>query len=197
MGKVTHFDIAGLIRQYDLQYFVETGTGQGESLAAIIEYPFRAYYSCDWDEIMIIGSRYRMRDYPDVHIAHARSTEFLETLLSWLPRERPILFWLDAHFPGTAERDHNLRLPLATELDTIMRLRPEGRDVIAIDDLAIYIDGEFGLPLLEELRPWCPVNRDIDFVHAALGGTHRIECSDDDGGYLLAVPSQPRRPDER
>ena len=189
MGFVTHFDIAELTERFGLLYFVETGTGQAESLTAVTaQHPFRAYHSCDWDEIMVRGSRYRMQDDPRVTIAHARSTEFLEALLAWLPRCSPILFWLDAHFPFTNQASGELILPLASELEIITRLRPDGRDVIAIDDLAIYADGPFREPLVEGLRPWCPTERGIGFVYEAIGASHYIECHYDDGGYILATP---------
>lgn len=189
MGFVTHFDIAELTERFGLEYFVETGTGQAESLTAVTaQHPFRAYHSCDWDEIMVRGSRYRMQDDPRVTIAHARSTEFLEALLSWLPRCSPVLFWLDAHFPWTNRPDSNLILPLAQELAIIARMRPEGRDVIAIDDLAIYADGPFHEPLVDELRQYCPAERGIGFIYEAIGTTHYIECHYDDGGYILATP---------
>ena len=191
MGKATRFDIADLTKRYGLQYFVETGTGQAESLTEVVErHPFRGYYSCDWDEIMIMGSRYRLRDHPDVHIAHARSTDFLETLLLWLPRSSPVLFWLDAHFPGNSVRDDGLRLPLASELGIIARLRPEGRDVIMVDDLAIYLDGSFDVPLPDELRQWCPKERDIGFVFETLGNTHNVAWYYDGGGYIIATPNE-------
>ncbi|HEY4153523.1 MAG TPA: hypothetical protein VGM38_09400 [Pseudolysinimonas sp.] len=191
MGTVTHFDIGQLTELYDLHYFVETGVGQAVSLAEVVEnHFFRAYYSCDWDEIMVRASRHRMADNPCVHIEHARSADFLSSLLEHLPRSSPILFWLDAHFPMTNKADDGLVLPLASELDIIARLRPEGRDVIAIDDLAIYTDGPFQTPLIEGLRPWCPEERGIRFVHEAIGKTHHIELSYDDGGYILATPSE-------
>jgi hypothetical protein len=129
-----------------------------------------------------------MQDDPRVTIAHARSTEFLAALLSWLPRCSPVLFWLDAHFPWTNRPDSNLILPLAQELAIIARMRPEGRDVIAIDDLAIYADGPFREPLVDELRQYCPTDRGIGFVYDTLGATHYIECHYDDGGYILATP---------
>lgn len=189
MGFVTHFDIADLTKRFGLLYFVETGTGQAESLTAVTaQHPFRAYHSCDWDEIMVRGSRYRMQGDPRVTIAHARSTEFLEALLGWLPRHSPILFWLDAHFPWTNRPDADLILPLAQELAIIARLRPEGRDVIAIDDLCIYADGPFREPLVDDLRQYCPPERGIGFVYEAIGATHHIECHYDDGGYILATP---------
>jgi hypothetical protein len=191
MGTARHFDIAKLTELYDLHYFVETGVGQAVSLAEVVEnHFFRAYYSCDWDEIMVRSSRHRMAGHPYVHIEHARSTEFLESLLLYLPQTSPILFWLDAHFPLTNSGSPDLVLPLASELEVIARLRPDGLDVIAIDDLAIYTEGPFETPLIEELRPWCPEERNIDFVKKTLGKTHKIECLYEDGGYILATPGE-------
>jgi len=46
--------------------------------------------------------------------------------------------------------------------------------VIAIDDLAIYVDGQFDLPLSDEIRPWCPAERNIGFAsYQALKLTRR------------------------
>lgn len=190
MGNISHFDIDLLKKRFGLEYFVETGVGKALSLVHVVNnYPFRGYYSCDWDELQVRGARYCLRDSPDVQIAHARSTEFLETLLSWLPKDKPILFWLDAHFPDWCDPDDPpLYLPLANELKIIARLRPEGKDVVAIDDLAIYLDGQYDVPLDPQVRPWCPEDRNIDFVHEAIGGTHDIRCLSADGGYILATP---------
>jgi hypothetical protein len=189
MGCISRLDIAALIKQYDLQYFVETGVGQAISLVHMVNFfPMRAYYSCDYDEVIVRAAQWSLQKAPDVHIVHARSKEFLETLLSWLPQQ-PILFWLDAHFAAWANSDdRRLYLPLADELSVIRRLRPEGRDVIVMDDAAIYVDGPFQIPLDPGMRPTCPEERDIDFVHETLDGTHHIKVLYSDGGYVLATP---------
>ena len=199
MGCISHFDIGALIKAHDLQYFVETGVGQATSLVYMRNFfPLRGYFSCDWDEIQVRAAQYALREAGDVQIVHAKSTDFLEALLSQLPKDQPILFWLDAHFADWCDTDRvNMYLPLADELAIIRRLRPEGRDVVAMDDAAIYVEGDFQIPLSPKVRPWCPEERNIDFVHEALGETHDIRLLYADGGYVLATPARPRHPADR
>lgn len=190
MGHISRFDITDLTVRYGLQYFVETGVGQCESLFHVARnHPFVAYYSCDWDEIMVRGSRWRLRDDPRVLIIHARSTNFLQMVLGWMPASMPCFFWLDAHFPGTGHPDEKLRLPLQDELEIIANMRREGRDVIAIDDLRLFDQGPFEEPLQDDLREWAAAEKGIGFVYDTLARTHDIACFYDGGGYVLATPS--------
>src|SRR5207244_971424 len=81
---------------------------------------------------------------PRVNLFAGPSPDVLRQLLGQIPM--PIVFWLDAHYPGAhhnaltydAVSEQYLRLPLEHELAVIKELRGGQRDVILIDDLRIY-----------------------------------------------------------
>jgi hypothetical protein len=190
MGHISNFDVDHLIEAHGLTYFVETGTGQASSLCHMVNYfPMQVYCSCEFDENLYKAAQYCLRDALNVHIAHARSVDFLGNLLRYLPPDRPILFWLDAHFPDFVPADAtSLYLPLADELRIIAELRPHRQDVIAIDDMCIYVDGDFARPLPDWLRQYCPETRGMGFIEQAFGSTHDMALRHEEGGLLLLTP---------
>ena len=62
-----------------------------------------------------------------------------------------ILFYLDAHFPGEVSNGFNYRnnihdetsFPLINELNLIKQIRPTSQDIIIIDDLCLFENGDF------------------------------------------------------
>jgi len=180
---------------------VETGTGDGCSLDGTLRaWDFKALYSCDIDPKILAISKKLFADHAKVHIEHAASADFLRHLLPTLPLDAPILFWLDAHFPGcysgaqlSAEPDMNLRFPLEEELEIIAATRPLGQDVITCDDLRLYVDGPYGHgPLIARELETCPEVRNIDFVYDIMGETHHIATSVKDDGYIILTPRRPK-----
>lgn len=148
---------------------------------------------------LVADARIRFRDDPRVHVFSERSDTFLKWMCDTLPHNEPIMFWLDAHFPGADygirgyadERDREVRLPLERELSIIAKRRPLGRDVVVCDDLRIYVDGAFqhgNLPA--DLRPLCPADRSIDFAHRIMGATHDVKELYEHEGYLLLTPKE-------
>jgi hypothetical protein len=210
MGTIAHFDLFDLYTSFGIRHFVETGTGSGEAIRHLIDNPiddwhsepvFRTLLSCEIDFAMAdkVRDRFRHKD-PRVRIFNEKSGEFLDWVCNILPYDEPILFWLDAHFPGADqgfggnagfgdEQNVQVRLPLRRELDTIKLRRPAAKDVIVCDDLRIYTDGPFqsgNVP--PDVRSFCPKERDIGFVHEIMGGTHNIEELYEHEGYILITP---------
>lgn len=196
MGSIARFDLTDLMSKYGVTRFVETGTGTGEGLAHAAKYPFKGVWSCECEIGLAREAGKRFRHDQRVHIAVSDSVEFLETTEAFASGE-PALFWLDAHFPGAdyglkpydSVSNIDTRLPLERELATIARCRPKGKDVIVCDDLRIYMDGPFqhqNLPA--DLRPLCPSDRDPEFLHEIMGGTHDIEFIFAHEGYVLMTP---------
>lgn len=201
MGTIARFDLSDLIPRWGLKHFVETGTGRGDSLAyaASVTPGFIALRSCELEPRLSAESAQRFRGDRRVRVFTERSSTFLRWACQMLPADEPILFFLDAHFPGADyglrgyadESDDGTRLPLAEELRLIAKHRPLARDVVAVDDLRIYLDGPFqhgNLPA--ELRPLCPKRRGVDFVHAAMGATHDVALLYEHEGYLLLTPKE-------
>ena len=197
MGGIWRLDIPGTVRRYATDYFVETGTGNGSSLHfAGKDCSFKKLYSIDIDPKVLEGVE-RLVDGDDHYrIMLGSSVEMLPHVFDEIPITSPILFWLDAHFPGcysgaglASAADDRLRLPLEDELELIAHQRPLAQDVIIIDDLRIYIDGPFvNGPLPPRDLAACPTQRNIDFVHDIFGDTHHIEFSYDDDGYAVLTP---------
>jgi hypothetical protein len=196
MGTIARFDLPDLMQRYGLTCFVETGTGTGDGLAHAAKFPFVKLRSCEY-EIGLVKQLYKRFPIDDrIHFLCSDSVWFLERSGACNAKE-PILFWLDAHFPGADyglkpyghETNTDTRLPLERELKAIGLRRPKGQDVIICDDLRIYMDGPFqhgNLPA--DLRSLCPAERNIDFVHQIMGTTHDIELLFEHEGYIVMTP---------
>lgn len=198
MGNVARFDLGEFIQVYGLTYFIETGCGDGNSLAyaASIRPAFVALRSCDIEPSLVRKVEHRFAADDRVRVTTERSSTFLRWVCKLLPVDQPAFFWLDAHFPGADsglhgyadEADEATRLPLAEELQIIAKYR-NGCDVIAVDDLRIYMDGPFGSGNLPaNVRPACPTQRGIDFVHNIIGQSHTVTSLFEHEGYLLLLP---------
>ena len=143
-------------------------------------------------------ARERFASDPRVRILNEASESALARVLPTIGRDRPILFWLDAHFPGADfglagygdERNPDLRLPLERELDLIARLRRPCRDVILVDDLRIYEDGPFEMGNVPEFAQTLPPDRrNIDFIaRGPLTATHEVQKLYQHTGYALILP---------
>lgn len=203
MGTIARFDLADLHRRFGVRHFVETGTGKGDSLAhAETQLLFRTLLSCEIDMGMADNAMARFENEPRVRIFNEKSLEFLDWVSCILPHDESILFWLDAHFPGADqgfggqagfgdEKDESIRLPLENELKIIGWNRPNSRDVIICDDLRIYTDGPFqsgNVPA--DVRPFCPKERNIDFVHRLMDATHDVQELYEHEGYILITPKE-------
>jgi hypothetical protein len=211
MGTITRFDLVDLHERFKVWHFVETGTGAGDGIAHVLNVQarrkheshtspvFNVIRSCEIDFDVACVARRRFEDERRVEVFNMESDEFLPLACRMLPPDEPILFWLDAHFPGAdhggkawdAEPSEGLRLPLKYELEAISEHRSECRDVIICDDLRIYRDGPYrhgNLP--EHLRPLCPVERNVDFAYDLFDATHDIRELYDDEGYLLLTPKE-------
>jgi hypothetical protein len=198
MGAVSRFDLGEFVQTYGLAYFIETGTGSGDSLAhaAGIKPAFKALRSCEIEQNLAKAAGQRFLSDHRVCVFTDRSSNFLRWACRMLPADEPAFFWLDAHFPGADyglrgyadESDDTTRLPLAEELAIIARHRT-GHDIVAVDDLRIFVDGPYGSGNLpDELRPACPKRRDIDFVHDIMGLSHTVTPLFEHEGYILLMP---------
>ncbi|HXS23837.1 MAG TPA: hypothetical protein VN719_06395 [Gemmatimonadales bacterium] len=199
MGNLAHFDLTALIERHGLHHFVETGTGQGQGLLHAARFNFRTLRSCDIEPSLAHTVSRHIASDSRISVVTEQSPVFLRWACRLLPRDEPILFWLDAHFPGAdygirgygGEPDEGTRLPLPQELALIANLRPEGRDVILIDDLRIWLDAPFASGNLPaDVRPFCPRKRDASFFAEKLGATHDVSFDYANEGYVTALPKE-------
>lgn len=197
MGSITRFDLTTLIREHGLKAFIETGTGTGASIQHARGFPFDIIGTCECEHDLARDAMRNFRHDSRIEVFQQDSVTFLHMACRLMNQSYPILFWLDAHFPGAdyglrtyaAEEDADRRLPMERELEQIITWRRRNRDVIICDDLRIYEDGPYAhgnLPT--DLRHLCPADRNIDFVFQLMGQTHHIERLYEHEGYLLMTP---------
>lgn len=190
MGVIYFFNLNDFINRYKLNVFIESGTGDGDGIQYATTFPFKKIYSIEY--VGEVAKRARDR-FPDerVRIIDGDSSTWLRRFLPLLEGDR-ILFWLDAHFPGLDHTKENklmdvsndINTPLENELRAIKSSRSYNEDVIIIDDLRIYIDGDYelGNHLLG------PTVGNIDFVYELFSETHTIEICNSHTGYLILLP---------
>lgn len=156
MGNpLNKIDINQLCNFYDTKTYVETGTGEGNSLAVMLEVKaIDKLYTVDIDPDMLSQASNRLGCTDRVMYACNNSFDFLEDLLENDLKDRDsVLFFLDAHFPFADFKKmtyqesinfyKNQAIPLKDELELISKHRPKKNDIIVLDDLRIYKDGPY------------------------------------------------------
>lgn len=135
-------------KQFGLRSFVETGTFLGDTVAAL-EDVFQVIHTIELSPELSRQARQRFAEKPHIHVVEGDAGTRLTEILPSLPG--PCLFWLDAHYSAGFTARAGQDTPIKQELSSIAKLRPEGRDVILIDDARCF-DGQNGYPTLAELR---------------------------------------------
>lgn len=193
MGQINHpVSISNLIDKFDIKNFVETGTGDGTSMEIVLKQSkIKNAYGIELDEGRCQSVSERNQDRLEMYCGY--SHEQLPQLVEQLNSD-PTLFWLDCHFPGSdydglpydSEPDPVKRIPLETELNILKEKRDLSNDIIMIDDLRIYKDGEY------ENGNWdmrkTIGGEDADFIDQIIGDTHLIIEHCMDQGYIIAFP---------
>ena len=179
MGTLRDFDLA----DYNCDVYVETGTGAGGTLSKATPH-FKKCYSVDMDLGCVNSAKNR---FPTATIAHNLSTRALE---QWLRDElastETVLFFLDAHFPGSDyhgkpyDVSAENAVPLEQELRLIKKYRPNAKDIIICDDARIYTIAEFEHGNTE----WLQVPGGYQFVYDIFpDATVRLTLSEE--GYII------------
>jgi tRNA splicing endonuclease len=195
MGSILHHDIDKYIKNYEINLFIETGTGLGNSFQHAQKFDFKKLFTIEMvDELYLFSSTNLKKD--NSFFIHAESKDGLRNVISQIDTSDKILFWLDAHFPGADFGlsnyhdivDTKLRIPLEEELKTIVEKRDCSKDVFIIDDLRIYEDGPFedGVWVERELLG----GEGIDFIFEIFSTTHQIYRDYRDQGYIIVTPKK-------
>ena len=200
MGTLRFFNLQSLMESYGCRTLFETGTGIGDGVHYASVYHFERIWSVEIHPDIAATARERFEGDERIRILNETSEHALATILPTVDPATPILFWLDAHFPGADfglatykdERDADRRLPLERELALVARLRRPCRDVILVDDLRIYEDGPWELgPMPEFAQTLPPERRNLDFVtRGPWPATHEIRRFHEGTGYLAIAPLQ-------
>jgi hypothetical protein len=201
MGDIRMFDINQLIEKFNLKAFVETGTFHGEAVEFMKD-KFKEIHSIEINKELALECTTKFRDLKHIHIHNGNSYECLPNILNQINTN--ILFWLDAHFPGADahkaayDEEVNLekRLPLENELDIISKRQNKFKDVIVIDDLWLYEDGdwEWGTFDNHAIKHNMNVTRNTligknsDFIYPLFKDTHDFKKLTKHQGYLIFYP---------
>ena len=212
MGTLKKHNLQELRHEYDLINYVETGTGEGECLEYAMRFPFEKFYSVEiYDQIYdrnvekfeTLSQTYRR----ECILFHGSSREKLPEIISDL--DGPTLFFLDAHFPGAdfryerydAEENEDIRVPLKSELEVILKNRDASADVFIIDDLWLYEEGQYEAGSLSShlekhfpgqgyTREKLAGNQTSKFIYDLFSKTHKITKDSRDQGYLILTPNR-------
>ena len=146
MGDLNYFDLNKYIESHKVVNFIETGLGGGAGLSYARRFPFKRLFSIEYIESIYTAGKEIFSEDPRVTILLGTSVEQLPNILKELPQEEPILFWLDAHYPGADYKlgthkdfyEKRIKFPLIEELDIITLNRPLHNDIIICDDYRIY-----------------------------------------------------------
>jgi hypothetical protein len=192
----------GTLRKYELKtancrVFFETGTGLGHSLLhAFDNGNFDLLYSSEIHNATANRAKERFKKNKNVEILNMTSLVALKNILINISPETPILFFLDAHFPGEVEDGFSYSsnvpsgtsMPLKDELELIATFRSNSRDVIIIDDLKLYEDGPFDNgSIAKGFANISESHRSLEFIKD-LYPEKNIHRNYQDDGYLIIQP---------
>jgi len=125
--------------------FIETGTGNAETLVHALREPYREVYSIDVNMDLLAEAQRRLGADPRLHLRLGSSAEILPTILD---PEKATVFWLDAHYSFGRHSLNQLsdraladvfgECPLMGELAAIKAVNWRVPPVILIDDAICF-----------------------------------------------------------
>lgn len=201
MGDLRIFDIEEIKTKFNLNVFVETGTLHGDTIEWL--YPsFEELHSIELDTELYEKAALRFNGNTKVKIHHGNSTDVLKKILPDI--KKSALFWLDAHFPGADvhkvsydnEKNEDIRVPLYHEIQEIVKRQNTYNDVVIIDDLWLYEDGNYEWGTFDGHAQRCNfqvtrfelVSKDSSFLYEAFKETHNVQKINNHQGYLVFTP---------
>jgi hypothetical protein len=176
MGAI-HFSIdpalaALLAKRLEIGVFIETGTFQGDSVAAVRP-TFQELHTCELSPELHAAATQRFADDPAVHCHRGSSPERLRALAA-IHARHPVMYWLDAHWcSATHTAGQESQCPLLEELEAIAPLHPES--IVWIDD-ARYFMSPPTAPL--EARGWPTFQQVIDRLQSLSARHHLVFAND-------------------
>ena len=193
MGAIYQYNIFEYIQTYNLENYIETGTGIGDCLRHALQFDFKKLKSVEiYPQVYNIIKNEFLDSRVELFLGN--SYELIGQMVKNL--EGNTLFFLDAHFPGadshfetyTSTKDYDTRLPLEREVHTLNSVRDLSNDVIIIDDLRIYEDNNYSEGNWD-LRLQAGGNG-IQFIYDVFEKTHQIEKDLRSQGFLIITPKK-------
>lgn len=158
--------LARLLRRHRLDYFVETGTHLGDTIAYLGPM-FAKGWTVEIDDDLHRRAVERFAYDDHIVVLHGDSAQILPTILRDLPG--PALFWLDGHFSGEGTGRGDTDTPVNAELAAILAdRRPH---VIVIDDVREFGTGDY--PTLAQVKSMVPRSHLVDVTNDMLTVTPR------------------------
>jgi len=200
MGELVIFDLNPYISEYNCKTYVETGTGMGVCLGHASKFNFDNFYSIELDGELVEAAN---RNFPqeNINIIHNYSSKGLEELVPTLPKNTPVLFFLDAHFPGAdfhkISYEESIRefkeeaFPLLNEIKIIKKHRDISKDVFIIDDWKLYDDTlNYEMPgwAYKSLQEELGLVTNSSQIIGEFELTHNCEVKLQHQGFLFATP---------
>lgn len=125
-----------IIRQYakslDIKTFIETGTADGGTVAALLD-TFETIITIELDDYLFTKALTRFAINKNVVCVNGDSGQWLTEFMKIKPIE-PIIFWLDGHYCGGARGD--IDTPIRAEL--LAAVKAPAGSVILIDDARLF-----------------------------------------------------------
>ncbi len=126
---------------------IETGTYLGDSTEVLSGF-FEHVVSIEKDKKLANNAVNRFIGKENIKVHLGNSAEILGNIM--LKNERPVLFWLDAHFSGGVTAGKDYPCPLLDELAIISKLREADNTIVLIDDARDLI-GSGGWPTIDQV----------------------------------------------
>ena len=177
MGAV-HFSLderllGSLLRELNLEWFVETGTFRGDTLEMALRFPFRQWHSVELSPDYFAAAQKRFAGRENVRLHLGASPEALRALQPAFA-DRATLFWLDAHW-CVAEKTagEQSQSPLLEELRAVQQLNENS--VLLIDDARLYLCAP---PRPHRAGDWPSFQQVLDALRALSAGHDVSVCND-------------------
>jgi hypothetical protein len=157
-----------------LDAFVETGTFEGDTVAQIVN-RFREVHTIEIASDRAAAAAQRFRGDQSVHVHHGDSAAVLLSLRETL-RDRPVVYWLDAHYcdPGDASTTSQTSgCALLGELEAIGPLNAQS--VVLIDDARYFLCAP---PTSERGEEWPRLQQVLSGLNALSSGHEPVVIND-------------------
>ncbi len=198
MGTLSRIGLRDLVHAHDLNTLVETGTGHGHSVISALQVPeLRVIHSIEVDHETWHRNTVVFSNEPRVSIHRGESAALLPKIIEGLAPASRVLWFLDAHFPGSGRLEPlpmklkgsaQQTAPVEPEVAMILGHRKASTawDVFVVDDLCLFEPGEFEHDA-HDLRLMLDLGG-LGWLEEVIGDTHTFTRVMRDGGYLIARP---------
>ncbi|MDO8604208.1 MAG: glycosyltransferase [bacterium] len=133
--------------KYSLDTLIETGTYQGDMVAAMAKH-FNSIYSTELSVPLYERAKNRFRNNNKIHLFQGDSSDVLPVIVKSI--RKPCLFWLDAHYSRGETACGSIETPIMRELQEILRHSVKNH-IILIDDARCF-NGTQDYPTIEEVK---------------------------------------------